>query len=142
MSQRILAIDPGEKRIGVAVSDPTGTIANPLGVIQHVSRLVDAAEIARQAQEQGAILIVIGQALDEEGEEGPAARKARRLAEAVQSQTVLPVELWDESGSTLEALSAQWLLGLKRVKRKSHADELAATIILQSYLDAHAASKK
>ncbi len=142
MSKRILAVDPGEKRIGIAVSDPTGTIANPLGVIQHVSRLVDAAEIARQAGEQGAIRIVIGQALDEEGEEGPAARKARRLAEAVQSQTALPVELWDESGSTNEALSARRLLGVKRNKRKGHADELAATVILQSYLDTHAAGEK
>ncbi len=140
MSKRILAVDPGETRIGVAVSDPTGTIANPLVVVQHVSRLIDAAEIARLAADQGAILIVVGQALNEEGAVGPAARKARRLAEAIQSQTDLPVELWDESGSTTEALSAQRSMGVRREKRKGHADMLAATVILQSYLDAHARS--
>jgi putative Holliday junction resolvase len=140
MSRRILAVDPGEKRIGIAVSDPTGTIATPLGIIQHISRLVDAAKIARLASEQDVILIVIGQALNEEGEEGPAARKARRLAEAVQSQTPLPVTLWDESGSTIEARTVRQLMGVKRKKRNSHADELAATVILQSYLDSHSAN--
>jgi putative Holliday junction resolvase len=140
MSKRILAVDPGEKRIGIAVSDPTGTIATPLGIIQHISRLVDAAKIARLASEQDVILIVIGQALNEEGEEGPAARKARRLAEAVQSQTPLPVTLWDESGSTIEARTVRQLMGVKRKKRNSHADELAATVILQSYLDSHSAN--
>ncbi len=142
MNRRILAVDPGEKRIGIAVSDPTGTIANPLGVVHHVSRLVDAAEIARLANEQGAALIVVGQALDDEGNTGPAARKAQRLAEAILSQTTLPVELWDESGSTAEARAARRLMGVKREKRKGHADDLAAAVILQSYLDAHAASQK
>lgn len=142
MNQRVLAVDPGDKRIGIAISDPTGTIANPLAVIRHVSRLVDAAEIARIAVEQGAILIVIGQALDDEGEVGPAARKAQRMAEAVQSQTILPVELWDESGSTDEAQAARQMMGAKRSKRKGHADELAATIILQSYLDARTVAGK
>ncbi len=140
MIERILAVDPGEKRIGLAISDPTGTIANPLGVVNHISRLVDAAEIDRLAIEQGAVLIVVGQALDDEGEVGPAARKARRLADAIQLQTTLPVVLWDESGSTDEALSALRKMGMKRVK--GHADELAATIILQSYLDAHPTIQK
>ncbi len=139
---RILAIDPGEKRIGLAISDPSGTIANPLGVISHISRLVDAAEIVRLANEQGAGLIVVGQAVDDEGEVGPAARKAQRLAEAIRSQTSLPVELWDESGSTAEALSVRRLMGLKPKKEKGHADDLAATVILQSYLDVHPANEK
>ncbi len=142
MNQRVLAVDPGDKRIGIAISDPTGTIANPLGVVRHVSRLIDAAEIARLAVEQGAILIVIGQALDDEGEVGPAARKAQRLAEAVQSQTPLPVKLWDESGSTHEVVIARRMMGARREKRKGHADELAATLILQSYLDAHTNKEK
>ncbi len=142
MNGRVLAVDPGEKRIGIAVSDPTGTIANPLGVVHHVSRQVDAAEIVRLASEQGAVLIVVGQALDDEGKEGPAARKAQRLAQAILSQTTLPVELWDESGSTAEARAARRLMGVKREKRKGHADDLAAAVILQSYLDAHAASQK
>ncbi|MBP1702931.1 MAG: putative holliday junction resolvase, partial [Chloroflexi bacterium] len=64
---RVLAIDPGEKRLGIAISDLSGTIANPLTVLQHVSRPVDAATIAQLAQEHQVGRIIIGQALDEEG---------------------------------------------------------------------------
>lgn len=134
---RVLAVDPGEKRLGIAISDPTGTIANPLTVLRHVGRLVDAAAIATLAQEHGAERIVIGQALDAEGQVGAAARHAQRLAEALRTQTVLPVELWDESGSTQAAQAARRAMGVGRQKRSGHLDDLAATVILQSYLDAH-----
>ncbi len=137
MSGRVLAVDPGEKRMGVAISDPSGTIANPLSVIVHVSRPVDAATIAQLAQEQAAVKIVIGQPLDAEGLPGPQARRAARLAEAVQGQTDLPVILWDESGSTQNARAARIAMGVSRRKRRGHLDDLAATYILQTYLDAH-----
>ena len=65
---RILAVDHGEKRIGLALSDPTGTIANPLTVIKHVSRTIDAAQVATLASEHEARLIVIGQSFDENGQ--------------------------------------------------------------------------
>jgi len=133
-----LAVDPGEKRIGMAISDPTATIANPLRVINHVSRPLDAALIALAATEQQARLIIVGQALDQEGLPGPRARSAMRLAEAIRLQSDIPVELWDESGSTQEARAARFSMGVSRRKRSGHLDELAATIILQSYLDAHA----
>jgi len=138
MIGRVLAVDPGEKRIGIAVSDPTGTIANPLRVIKHVSRTLDAAQIALDAGEQQARLIVVGQALGQEGLPGPRARSAMRLVEAIRLQTDIPVELWDESGSTQEARAARLSMGVNRRKRSGHLDELAATLILQSYLDAHA----
>jgi len=134
---RILAVDPGEKRIGLAISDPTGTIANPLRVIKHVSRSLDAAQIALAASEQQARLIIVGQALDQEGLPGPRARSSMRLAEAIRFQTDIPVELWDESGSTQEARAARHAMGVSRRKSSGHLDELAATVILQSYLDAH-----
>ena len=134
---RILAIDPGEKHLGVAISDPTGTIANPLTVITHVARLVDAATIAGLALDKEAGLIVIGQALDDEGEPTPQSRRAVRFAEAVRLQTSLPVELWDESGSTQAAREARFAMGVSRRKRRGHLDDLAATVILQSYLDSH-----
>ncbi len=102
---RVLAIDPGEKRLGIAISDPTGTIANPLTVIHHVSRALDAAEIAQLANDHGAAKIIVGQALDEYGEPTPEGRKAARLAEAIKLQTDTPVALWDESGSTQAARS-------------------------------------
>lgn len=137
MSGRVMAVDPGDKRIGLAVSDPTGTIANPMGVVVHVARALDAAVIAQMAQERAVVLIVVGTALDAEGGMGPAARKAERLAEAIRAQTSLPVETWDESGSTQTARSARIAMGASRKNRAGHMDELAATVILQSYLDAH-----
>ncbi len=133
---RVLAIDPGDKRIGVALSDATGTIAQPLSVIGHVSRALDAAAIAQLAREQGAAEIIVGQALDEEGDAGPQARKAARLAEAIRSQTDLPVTLWDESSSTQIARETRMEMGVARRKRRGHLDDLAAAVILQSYLDA------
>lgn len=133
---RILAVDPGEKRLGIAISDPSGTIANPLTVLKHISRPLDAAAIAQLARENQAGLIVIGQALDEDGLPTPEGRRAGRLAEAVQGQTDLPVVLWDESGSTREARSARLAMGASRRKRSGHLDDLAATYILQTYLDA------
>jgi putative Holliday junction resolvase len=132
-----MAIDPGEKRLGIAVSDPSATIANPLTVLRHVSRLADAASIAQLAQEQDVQLIVIGHPLDEENRSTPQSRRAARLAAVIRTQTSLPVELWDEAGSTQAARQARLLMGAKRSKRKGHLDDVAATYILQTYLDAH-----
>jgi putative Holliday junction resolvase len=134
---RVLGIDPGEKRIGVAISDPTGTIANPFTVIHHVSRSEDAANIVKIANENQVEKIVIGQSLDEGGIPTPQGRSAARLKDAVLTQTNLPVELWDESGSTQAARSARIAMGVSRKKRAGHLDEIAATYILQDYLDTH-----
>lgn len=134
-----MAVDPGEKRIGLAVSDPTGMFARPLRVIEHTARAVDAALIATEAAEQDAVRIIVGQAMDDEGRPSPEGRKAARLAEAVQSQTSLPVELWDESFSTQTARQTRLAMGVNRKKRSGHLDDVAAAVILQSYLDAHTA---
>ena len=132
---RVLGVDPGEKNIGVALSDPTGTIASPLTVIQHVSRPIDAASIVELAHQNSAGKIIVGQSLDIDGKPNFQGRKAARLAAAISTQTDIPVELWDESYSTQEARAAQIAIGSPRSKRKGHLDELAATVILQSYLD-------
>lgn len=132
---RILAIDPGSKHIGVAVSDPTSTIANPLTVLAHVSRLVDAAGVAELAASQGAGLIVVGQSLDEEGNPSFEGRRAARFAQAIKTQTSIPVILWDESFTTQDARSARIHMGASRKDRAGHLDQLAATVLLQSYLD-------
>lgn len=134
---RILAIDPGEKNIGIAISDPSGSIANPLTIIKHISRPIDAATIAQLAFENDARLIIVGQALGQEGESTPQSRRSARLAAAIKTQTNLPVELWDESGSTQAAREARRAMGVSRSKRKGHLDDLAATYILQTYLDVH-----
>lgn len=132
---RILAVDHGEKRIGLALSDPTATIASPLKVIAHVSRAVDAAQVAALAAEYGAALIIVGQSFDEDGNPNAAGRSAARFAEALRRQTDIPVQLWDESFSTQDARASRIALGLSRRKRAGHHDALAAVVILQSYLE-------
>jgi putative Holliday junction resolvase len=134
---RVLAVDPGEKRIGIAISDPSGTIANPLTVVNHVSRPVDAAVIAQLAAEAEAELIIVGEALNEEGEPTPQSRRASRLAAAIRDQVGIPVELWDESGSTQSVRAAQIAMGTSQRKRRGYLDHLAATYLLQTYLDEH-----
>lgn len=133
---RILAVDPGRKRIGIALSDPTSTIASPLMVLNHVSRVVDAAMIAALAKEHGVGKIIVGQSLDVEGQPNVEGRSAARLAASIRTQTDLPVLLWDESYSTQQAQQAQLVLGSPKKKRQGHLDDLAAAVILQSYLDA------
>ena len=134
---RILGIDPGEKRIGIALSGPTGTIASPLKILEHVSLTVNAAVIAQLAAEHQAEKIVVGQSLNEDGTPTREGKRAARLAEALRKQCNLPVILWDESFSTQEAQAARLALNVRRRKRGGHLDDLAATVILQSYLDAH-----
>jgi putative Holliday junction resolvase len=134
---RVLAVDPGAKRLGLSISDLSGTIANPLTVIEHISRPVDAATIAALAMENQAGLIVVGQSIDEEGQPTQEGKRASRLAAAIRGQTNLPVVLWDEADSTQAALAARRAFGSPRRKRRGHLDDLAATVILQSFLDAH-----
>ena len=134
---RILAVDHGEKHIGLAISDPTATIASPLKVIQHTSRLMDAAQVATLASDNDAALIVVGQSFDEEGKPNLAGRRAAKFAEALKGQTQTPVILWDESFSTQDARAVRIEMGLSRKQRAGHMDELAAVMILKSYLDAN-----
>jgi putative Holliday junction resolvase len=133
---RILAVDHGEKRIGLAISDEGATIARPLGVLVHVSRALDAARVAETARERGAALIVVGQSLDDEGDPNPAGRRAGRFAEALGAQTTLPIVFWDESLTTRDARDARLAMGVSRKKRSGHLDDFAAAVLLQSYLDA------
>lgn len=132
---RILAVDHGEKRIGLALSDPTATLASPLTVIKHVSRLLDAAQVANIASENEVGLIVVGQSFDEDGAPNLAGRRAAKFAEALREQTQIPVELFDESFSTYDARAAVIEMGVSRRKRAAHHDALAAAMILRSYID-------
>jgi len=134
---RILAVDHGEKRIGLALSDPTATIASPLTVIKHVSRLMDAAQVANLASENQVELIIVGQSFNEEGKLNLAGRRAAKFAEVLKEQTQIPVELFDESFSTQDARSTVIEMGFSRKKRAGHHDSLAAVFILNSYLEAN-----
>ena len=130
-------MDPGDKRLGIAVSDPTRNIASPVCVLDHVSREKDAQAILSITEENSVGLIVIGQALNWEGEVSPQGRKSARLADMIRSQTTIPVVLWNEYGSTSTARNGLRLMKVSRKKRADHLDDLAATVILQSYLDAN-----
>ena len=132
---RILAVDPGEKRLGLAVSDPTQTIVSPLEVLPHRSREKDALEILRIAEEQGASLIILGQALHWDGSESHQAAGSVKLAELLRDLGAIPVELVDEYGSTQEAQQTRRQMNVSREKRSGHLDDLAAAIILQYYLE-------
>ncbi|NUQ85509.1 MAG: Holliday junction resolvase RuvX [Anaerolineales bacterium] len=132
---KILAVDHGEKRIGLALSDPSGTIASPLTVIKHVSRLIDAAQVAELAAQHGTELIVVGQSFDEDRAPNLAGRRAAKFAEALKEQTQIPVELFDEAFSTRDAQAAVVEMGVPRRKRAGHHDSLAAVMILRSYIE-------
>ena len=132
---RILSIDHGEKRIGLAISDLTSTIVSPLNVIKHVSRIIDAAQVAEIANQNEVKLIIIGQSYDEEGKPNMAGRRAGRFADELKNQTDIPIEMVDESFSTQDARSARIQLGISRKKRVGHQDEYAAVVILQSFLE-------
>ncbi len=133
---RILAVDPGQKRTGLALSDPTGTIANPLEIIEKPSREATALYIVDLAQEKEVAEIVVGQALHWDGSPSQQSKIAVRLASAIRKNANIPVILWNEYGSTQTAQEARIAMGLSTKKRQQDIDHLAATVILQSYLDA------
>jgi len=128
----VLAIDPGEVRIGLAISDPTGTIARPLEVLRHTSRQADVRLILERAGTHAAAALLVGLALDSDGGIGPQARRGLRLAEALRAETDLPVDTFDESGST----RAAWRPHAQRGHRDPMIDARAAAVFLQEYLDA------
>ena len=135
---RILAVDYGHKRIGLAISDETGTLARPLLVLQHVSRVVNAATVAERAAAHDVAKIVVGVSYDEDGQLNTAGHSAARFAEALRLQTALPVLLWDESLTTQDARVARLAMGVSRKKRGGHLDDVAAAVLLQNYLDSQA----
>ncbi len=134
-SSRILAVDWGAKRIGLALSDPTRTIASPLTVLTHTSRAEDAAAILRTATEKGAGLILVGVTYEDDHQLTPAGRSAQRLVEALQAQGTIEVRTCDESFSTQIARESRLLMGVPKSKRKGHFDAIAAVVFLQRYLD-------
>lgn len=132
---RIMGIDLGTKNIGVAVSDETATIAQARCVVRRKSDAHAASEIKRLAGEEGVSGIVVGLPLNMDGTSGERAEDAGRFAEMLKAETGLPVELWDERLSTVEAENIMLDADLSRSKRKKNIDRLAAQIILQGYLD-------
>ena len=134
---RLLAVDPGEKYIGVAISDPSGIIARPLTTLLHESRVKDAERLVALAREQGVEGIVVGMALNLEGKVGPQAQRAERLVDVLRSLSNLPVMSHDESYSSAAAQSLMLASGKKRRERREQIHAVAAAALLQSYLDAN-----
>ena len=133
---RVLGIDLGERRIGVAVSDGLGLTAQPRETIARHGGMRDITSIAAAVKNADADRIVLGLPLDPEGNEGDAARRARVFAEKLRTNLHVPVELIDESFSTVEAEQVLLAADVSRARRKQVIDKLAAAVILQRWLDA------
>lgn len=132
---RVLAVDPGSKRVGVAVSDPTGTIAQPLTTVDAEPHETLAARLAEIATGNEAKRIVVGLPRRLNGTYGPEAKAARELADALRKTSGLPVELVDERLTTVAAERSMLAAGAHRAKRRATVDRVAAALLLQSHLD-------
>jgi putative holliday junction resolvase len=132
---RILAIDPGSKRVGLALSDPTATIAQALATVPAEPAGTLVARIAEIARTSEAARIVVGLPRRLDGSRGPEAKAAQALADAIRKESGLPVELIDERLTTVAAERSLIAGGVRREKRKLSVDRVAATLMLQAHLD-------
>jgi putative holliday junction resolvase len=133
---RVLGLDVGSVRVGVALSDPLGLTAQPLEVIDR-KKSDPFARIAALVDEHGVQTIVVGKPLTLSGAEGQAVHDVDAFVKRLQRSVTVPVEGWDERLSTAQAQRVMIAGGARREKRKQAIDKVAAALILQSYLDAH-----
>jgi putative Holliday junction resolvase len=132
----VLALDLGSKRIGVAVSDRSGTIATPLVVLTRSGDVaVDHARIAALVVEEGAERVVVGLPLSLDGSLGPAARAARAETEVLAGVVAVPVESFDERLTTVTADRALMEAKMRTEARRRVVDKVAAAVMLQAWLD-------
>jgi len=132
---RILALDHGTKRIGVAVSDETKTIAQPLEYIPAEPFADFLARFKQLLLEKEIDLVLVGMPRNMDGSYGPAAQKADAFVAVIRSAIVIPVKTWDERLTSSQANRILIQGGVRREKRKEKVDKMAAAILLQSYLD-------
>ena len=133
---RILALDPGTKRIGVAVSDETKTIAQPLEWIPAEPFADFLARFKQLLVEKEIDLVLIGLPRNMDGSFGPAAQKAEAFAAALRNAITVPIKMRDERLTSLQANKIMIQGKVRRDKRKEKVDQMAAALLLQSYLDA------
>lgn len=136
---RLLGLDYGEKRVGVALSDPLHIIASPHEVIGYTRPSEAVARIAALCRELDVERIVIGLPLNMDGSAGPATEYVRQFIAALQPRVSVPIVPWDERLTTHTAQQALIQADVRRKKRKALVDKVAAQVILQHYLDAHPA---
>lgn len=132
---RILSLDVGEKRIGVAMSDPMGILASPLTQINVTgtkAAIEDILELVRQHEVER---IIAGLPYSVDGSLGPQAQKVRSFLQKLSENLDIPIETWDERYTTVAAEGKMVEAGIRKDRRKKQIDAAAATIILQEYLD-------
>lgn len=132
---RILGIDYGDSRMGLAVSDPTGFLAGGIGTVKVTGITSAVKEAAKAATDNGVSLIVVGLPVNMDGSEGARAEKCRFFAQKLEEECKIKVEMYDERRTTILAAGFMNETGTCGKKRKEAIDTLSAQIILQSYLD-------
>lgn len=132
---RLLGIDWGRVRLGLAVSDETGLIAQGLPSLQRTGLVADMTRICQVASEWGVAGVVLGLPRNMDGSSGPAALEVEGFAQRLRERAGVPVHLWDERLTTLAAERTLIEAGVRRRARRSVVDQVAATMILQSFLD-------
>ncbi len=135
---RVLALDIGEKRVGVAISDPAGRVATPLAVIDSTAAQRDGVELARIVAEYEVGLVVVGLPLTLEGERGPQARRVLALAQRMTSHLDVPIDFADERLSSAEAKRRMRESGETERAMRGSVDMIAASLFLQTYIDERA----
>lgn len=133
-SMRIMAIDYGDAHTGIAVSDPTGLLAGFTATIDAYRPETVAERIAALAEEHGAEELVLGHPVNMDGTLGPRSEKARAMKALLEERTGLPVALWDERRTTIDAHQILMNNGKDARKRKKTVDAVAASLILEGYL--------
>lgn len=132
---RILALDPGTKRVGVALSDELGWTAQPLETFERKTLAADLAHIKELVRRHAVREIVIGMPVRMDGRVGPAAQAVQQFLDAVQAAVGIPVTAWDERLTTKAAEQMLIEADVSRKKRKGAVDRVAAALLLKSYLD-------
>jgi putative Holliday junction resolvase len=133
---RLLGVDFGTVRVGLAVSDPDRVIASPLDTYTRKGDAADAAYFTRLVAAERIVGLVVGLPLHTGGEEGIKAKEARAFGQWLGEATGLPVVFWDERCTTTAAEDALWSAGLTHRKRRDRRDRVAAQLILQGFIDA------
>ena len=132
---RILALDLGKKRIGLAISDPLGITAQGLPNLVRTNKRADLAALEQLAREREVGLVLLGNPIGMRGDEGRQSAWVREFGAAIESRIGLPVKFWDERLTSVEAGRVLRSSGISIEKRAAAVDRLSAVILLQSYLD-------
>lgn len=131
---KIMAVDFGDARTGLAVCDRTELLASPVGIIKEKNFAKVTQKIATAVNEQKAEMLVIGLPRNMDGTQGARAQKSHKLADALKKMISVPIELWDERSTTISATNILSENGTYGKKRKEVLDAVAATVILESYM--------